>query len=85
MEIAIPQFSKEDIILCKICDEMITQADIETHSKICAANQEVQIKKYNCDLRLQKLKDAIVLWKSKSTLDSPLLKIFEELKHVLEK
>ncbi|KAL7747020.1 hypothetical protein RI367_007633 [Sorochytrium milnesiophthora] len=44
-----------NLILCRICEEMVDVETLEDHTRTCKVSQECEMNLYNCDLQMRKL------------------------------
>lgn len=45
----------KNIVLCRICEEMILAENLGEHSKVCAVVQEQEMRLYDCSQKVKKL------------------------------
>jgi len=56
--------AKLNIVLCRICEEMILAENLSEHSKVCAVIQEQEMRLYECSQKLKKLNNEFKLLKN---------------------
>jgi len=66
--------AKLNIVLCRICEEMILAENLSEHSKVCAVIQEQEMRLYECTQKLKKLNNEFKSLKNTMVMIAYILK-----------